>query len=182
MSVVVGVESRNGVWLAADSLVSNEHESATIEGKVFRHRNGYGLGVVGSLRAGQVARHYLDVRHPSTTMDPEAWCVKRLVPKLRDLCTRHRVWPPDKADFTGIVAVKGRVFVIDEDWAVVRPLSGYAAVGDGAAYALGAFAAIKGVLNLRPEQRVRRAVEAACAHHPNVDGPVTGPLWIPAEP
>lgn len=181
MSVAVGVESRNGVWLASDSQVSSDHESATIEGKVFRHRTGYGLAVVGSLRATQVVRYYLDIKHPSKSRDPEAWCVRQLVPRIRDLCDRHKVWE-DKPDFAGLVAVKGRLYVIGEDWSVARHLSGYAAIGSGCDYALGAMAAVKAVLNLRPDQRVRRAVEATIAHHPNVGGPVAGPLWIPAEP
>lgn len=180
MSVAVGVEARGGAWLAVDSCLSSKHEKCAIAGKAFVV-NGIGLGPVGELRALQAIRYHLTCRKPGklAAKDPVGWAVRNLVPALQRVGKKNELFTDSKGiDLIAIVV--GHVLVIQDDWGVVHPLDGYAAIGTGGLLALGALHTQRGERDPEmTEIAARCAVEAAAHHCPTVDG-CPDPIWVPA--
>jgi hypothetical protein len=174
MSVIVGIETDDGVWLAADSRLSDEHEASCISGKIFKMDSGLAFGVVGTLQHAQLIQYHLEVEPPYPPDDKETmkWIVTRLVPALRMLCKEHEVWEWEKKQDRGLLllmVVHGKLFGLQEDWSVWRALEGYSAVGSGSVVALGSLYTSD---EYETKDRVKMAVEAAARHVPSCSLPV----------
>lgn len=176
MSVVVGVEDRDGVYLCADSLISADGESSQMDSpKIFRV-GPMGIGIVGDVRHIQAVRYHLDVSVPHRG-PLEPWCVRKLVPALKALCQEQSLWDEDEKEergLTGLIAVRGQLFTLQPDWACAHLAEGYSAVGTGSACALGSLASTTGAAL----KRAQTAVKAAIRHCPSVGGKVRH-LWVP---
>jgi len=175
MSVTVGVEARGGVWMAADSLISEDNEAYSIEGKVFEF-DGVGYGVTGDLRVGQLLKYNRSEEYesPDKYEDPLEWIVTVLVPELRKLTAEHQVWEWTKKSERGVsilVALRGQLFYVQGDWSVYRAVVGYMAAGSGSSVALGSLHTSKDYEE-DAEERCRAAVEAAAYHVPSVAEPI----------
>lgn len=174
MSVVVGVESKDGVWLAADSRLSDYAEATAVTGKLFRTDSGLAFGVVGSLQHAQLIKYFLDVDppYPAEKEDPMKWIVTKLVPALKNLCKEHDIWEWTKKSERGLMlltVINGMLYGIQEDWTVWRALEGYSAIGSGSSAALGS---LYTSYEYEPKDRCILAVEAATKHAPSCGEPI----------
>lgn len=177
MSVVVGIETHNGVWLGADSSFSTDTESTRLAGKIFKLDNGLAFGFVGNINSMQAIKYSLDIDVPKfkvSTTDEEIleWLVTQLIPTLKQLCETYQVWEWTKKSERGLsclVVVGGRLFTIQEDWAVWRSLEGYAAIGSGSSVSLGS---LFSSAEYSADYRCSLAVQAASHHVPTCAGPV----------
>ena len=170
MSVVVGVEGDDCAYLAADSLVCAGNACELITEPKIWECEGFGIGVVGDWAHLQAIRYHLEVEAPGE--DPEHWIVHLLIPALRKAAADAKVWVGvDKKSraLTVIVAVAGRIFTINDDWALSRSAFGYAAIGSGSSYALGSLAC-RGARD--GQRRAALAVRAAARHCTEVREPV----------
>lgn len=170
MSVAVGLEAEGGVWLAWDSAITcDDGEQSLVANKGFM-LGGVGFAFVGS-RHDQIVRHYLEVQ--PRDCHPEEWGVTALASTIGTLLAEASV----EGDWNALVAVDGVLLRLDNDLSCYRPLRyGYAAIGSGSSYALGALAATEGC---GAQWRAESAVLAACRHHVTVSEPVHT-LWVPA--
>ncbi len=73
-----------------------------------------------------------------------------------------------------MVGVRGRLFVVESDYQVVEPTAPFAAIGSGAAYALGSMATSRG----RPVARITQALKVA----ERFSGAVRGPFTVLSAP
>jgi hypothetical protein len=172
MSVVVGVETDDGVWLAADSRFSDDEATNAISGKIFTTEDGLAFGVVGTLQHAQLIQYHLDIELPKENQDEMKWMVTKLVPALRTLCADHQVWEWTKKTERGLsllCVVNGQLFGLQEDWSVWRALEGYAAVGSGTSVALGS---LHTSYEYEEKLRCKMAIEASATHVPSCSLPV----------
>jgi hypothetical protein len=161
VTAVVGLETPEGAWLGCDSFLGDDVAAdALARPKLFR-RPGLVFGWAGSVTAAQAVEHMPRFRARRRGEDPESYLVAVVVPRVRAALAplgypstgRDAVASP--ADF--LVAVGGRLWTLQDDLSAVRSAMGFAAIGAGAPYALGALAATDGA----PAARVRRALEVA---------------------
>lgn len=106
--------------------------------------------------------------------DARRWLVCEFVPRLRRGLDQWEVFPKRDAVQEGgqfLVACGGHLFEMNVDYAVLLPLAGYAAVGCGYAFALGAFATLSGREEPAAEW-AERAAEAAVRHSPGCERPI----------
>ncbi len=185
MSVVAGIEHGTEVWMAADSLISDDNDivfETNEPPKVFEW-GGMLLGAVGSFRVGNVIHEAFEPPLLKNE-DPLSYMLRRFVPALRkvfdeyDIDTLPKV--VDKAfaridDWQLMVGLKsaneGRIYIVDEDFSVSRAAGGYAFIGSGGEVAAGALFATKDT-RWKPETRIKRAVAAACKHVASVGGKI----------
>jgi len=165
MSVVIGYETDDGTWLAADAAVSTEIETFFMDGKLFSV-NGIGFGAVGAHRPAQVLEHFLDVLPPHHERDVVEWAVKVLVPSMLQIFEEQKVpVEDDDCPLTILIAVNGQLLMLQNDWSVYRPFDNYASIGSGGLIACGALYALR-QLSIPAEDMVELAVEAATEHSP----------------
>ena len=157
MSTVVGVVNKDGVWIGSDDYASSDsgEKRPIIVRKVFRN-GGYLFGCVGSVRASQILfpKHFEPPEDIAFLPDmirnhfKERGCISL---SLDDQTEAHT------SNF--LVGYQGKLYEILVDFQM-NQVSGYDAIGAGTQFAFGSFYTTE-KLKLRPEQRMKLALQAA---------------------
>lgn len=164
MTCIAALETPRGVWVAWDSRLSDDDGTADQHGqKVWTCPGPMAIGAAGDAAPTQRLM-YADAPVPPAVGELERWACVTLPPWLEE----H-----DAKGTPLLLAVRACVLVVDSHGFAWRSEHGYAAIGSGAAYALGALAASSG----NPQHRVEAAVRAACRHHVTCAPPVRS-LWV----
>lgn len=185
MTCIIGIQHNNLITIGGDSAgVAGLDIEVRADEKVFNKIDEQGnewlFGFTSSFRMGQLIRYALELPNVSKIdlKDEEAFnrvmvldfidCVRR--------CFEDKGWLRTKADreYGGafIVGVKGRLFVIEDDFQVAIPASGFTAIGCGELQALGSLyttAALGKPVDTR--LRAKLALEAAEAYSGGVRSP-----------
>jgi 20S proteasome alpha/beta subunit len=148
MSVVVGVKFNGGVILAGDSQWSDDNSNRLgAQSKVHSLSDTLAIGYVGSARFGQILQFHLseleDPFLPRDGRDEEYWAVREFIPYLRavteeqgHLHIKHNAEHFGESAF--LLAVRGRLFLVENDFSVSEHSLAYEAVGSGGENAIGA--------------------------------------------
>ncbi|MGK5543545.1 hypothetical protein ACSNOH_02205 [Streptomyces sp. URMC 127] len=171
--MIVGLVEDDRVHIGGDSAgISGCRLTVRKDPKVFR--NGpYALGFCGSFRMGQLLHHAFKTPKPKGDLD--AFMTTRFVNKLRT-CLKEAGWARKESEQekagTFLVGIHGRLFIVYPDYQVAEPADGYAAVGCGNEFALGALHATA-TANLQARERLTTALTAASHHSTDVCEPFT---------
>lgn len=178
MTCIVGLEHEGTIYIGGDS-AGVEASSLAIGGradeKVFVLESGeMAMGFCGSFRIGQLLRYALVLPPQKVNQDDMAYLVTDFIDSVRnmqrDRGSLRRENEVDEHDAEFILGFNSKLYVVESDFQVGRPIENYAAVGCGAAIAQGALYATKH-LNMEPEARVRLALEAAAEYSAGVRAP-----------
>lgn len=162
------------IYLGADSLASNGMQSSRIaDPKIFKNGE-FIIAYAGSFRSGQVlAYKFKPPPIPKQKNKLFSYMVNEFVEQLRETLSKtgrirkemeqENAWP---LEF--LVAIRGRLFAVQEDFSVLEPMDGYAAAGSGESFCMGSLYSTKG---MPPDKRIKLALEAAAHHDPNVSAP-----------
>lgn len=189
MTCTLEITDGRSVVLGSDSAGVGGHEMRLgAEPKVFR-AGSYAIGFTTSFRMGQILRYETALPEPPPRCSPdemERFIVTEFIPTVRKSFSDHgfaktaRFTSSGDANVTEegqavgglfLVGVAGQIFEIRQDYHLARPVAPYAAVGAGAAVALGALHALEAVPNLSLRDRATKALEAAEAYCTVVRGP-----------
>ncbi|MFI1798833.1 hypothetical protein ACH427_16000 [Streptomyces sp. NPDC020379] len=171
MTVIAGLVHDGRVHLGGDAAgVSGLDLTVRRDPKIFR--NGpYVMGFTTSFRMGQLLHHAL--KAPSPKGDLDRFMTTVFVDKLRE-CLKDGGWASKDSEQekagTFLVGVHGRLFAVYDDYQIAEPADGYAAVGCGGRFALGALHATAG-MGLKPRRRLALALTAAGHHSAGVSAP-----------
>lgn len=160
--VVIGTDSFIGTYESKDSIDSP---------KVFRV-GPIAIAYAGGMRVPQLLQHTLKVPRYSEK-NASLWTVS-LAEQVRQLLVEHGAVGTSSEDghtnaAEMLICVKGKVYLLQGDFAVFRMQRGYAAIGAGAPYALGSLYSTQDLTD--PVQRVRMALRAAGQFSPSVSEP-----------
>jgi ATP-dependent protease HslVU (ClpYQ) peptidase subunit len=173
MTCIAGIAHEGTVWLAGDSAVSSDWDLTILASAKVCANGPYVLGFTGSLRMAQLLRYSLSPPVPGTADLHEFVCTA-FIDAVR-ACLKDGGWATkDKEQEEGgtfLVGVRGRLFVVSNDYGVTEPVDSYAAIGCGDQLALGALFATAD----NPDQsvRLRIALSAAERFSNGVRGPFT---------
>lgn len=188
MTVVVGLRTNRGVLLAGDSQYSSEWSNRKLAGgKVHQLYDTVAVAYCGSGRFGQLLQYELlpQLEEPSLVMDEEYWAVREFIPELRDVFESHgHLHVKHNMEHFGpsgaLLAVRGRLFEVEADFAVTEHRLVYSALGSGEDKAMGAFFSELNTeekpvtfTDARVEEIAEQAVLAAAEFDNFVGGPVT---------
>ena len=175
MTVIVGMrdEKLSRVVIGADRLASDtsNFKMARLDHKAFI-RDDVAIGFTWSYRYGQIVRYHAEWSEPELGCDLFAWMVTEFVPSIRKAISEHgymKVSDGLEASGEMLVGVDQRLFVVSSDFSVAEPACGYAAIGSGAKFAMGAVSALAAV---KPSVYgiVEHAVSIAAEHDTTVAG------------
>jgi hypothetical protein len=156
------------VWMGADSAFSAEHTfGVTIrkDPKIFLVSECYLIGICGSARMGQLLRYAFMPPVQPTGMDDLEYMCTLFVDAARD-CLRiggmlEVARNVDRAvDSAFMVAYKGNIYTVDDDFDCGIPADPYAAIGCGEHLALGAMFATA-TFDVAPKERLLSALKAS---------------------
>lgn len=177
MTCIVALEQDGIVYLGGDSVAIAELDTVSrADEKVFlKNDSELAIGFSGSFRMGQLLRYALNVPEHKAGVDDMAYFVTDFIDAVRALFKEKgflkRENDEESQDGSFVVGYRGKLYVIDNDFQVERPSSGYASIGSGAMTALGAMYATKEMRE--PVKRIGIALAAASEYNAGVKPPFT---------
>lgn len=145
MTCIVGIELNGTAYIGGDSAgVSGLDITARADEKVFTIGSMV-LGFTSSFRMGQILRYKLSIPAQKIDQDDYAYMCTDFIDTVISTLESNgygRISENQKSGGSFIVAYKGKIYTIESDYQVGKSLSGYAAVGCGSDYALGAISAL----------------------------------------
>lgn len=142
--VVATVDMHGNILMGADSSAVDESiHTEHIHPKVFK-RGEFGIGYCHSFRLGQIVEFWFEPPPiPDNEKNIMRYMVMDFVPELKKILedNDYPTHDEEKTDWSLIVGVAGKIFIIESDWHVGHDNLEYAAIGAGSAYALGAMSA-----------------------------------------
>ena len=148
MTTVIAIQHDDGVEMIADSQINSSGKPYFHEDMVkIVDRNKYLLGVAGRVIALQAIQNSWNPPTLSATYKGSIYnfVITKIVPSLKMFIDESKMFSDkEKEDgelFSILLAIKGEVFEIDEDYSVARRADGIYAIGSGADFALGAMMA-----------------------------------------
>ena len=172
MTCIVGLVHNNCVYIGGDSAGANEsfHLHVRADAKVFE--NGpMVMGFTSSFRMGQLLRWSLKIPKRPRNMPVEKFMSTAFIDAVRKCLKKGgfaEVKDSREGGGTFIVGYDGQLFEVHDDFQVGMNSDGFAAVGSGGQVALGSLYSSR---QLRPEARIRLALEAAERFNAGVRGP-----------
>lgn len=186
MTCIVALEHDHGVVLGSDSFLGDSSIRDQISRpKFFTKGPGFLIAFSGGLRGAQLVEHGVTFRKIRNNEDEEAYLVTEVSKKLHDLFSKRGANIEDNGfvdthDAEFLVVINKKIFIIQDDYSVVRSKHRFAAVGAGQNFALGALAFMEKYVRdsattvsktLSNRERVRLALEAAAEFSPQVCDP-----------
>lgn len=178
MTCVIGLINNGKVYMGADSAaVDGSHIRTRIDPKVFIVDN-FIIGFTSSFRMGQLLRYAFIPPEHAEGRNLYEYMVVPFINKVRHCLSGGGVAKNVDGIETGgvfLVGYAGRLFKVDADYQIAEIRTPYNAIGSGEYYALGSLhttgsiSLLSGVI--APEDRIRRALEAAATFDATVRKP-----------
>lgn len=164
MTCLVALERNGRVWVGSDSFFGTDDVRDVVDRPKWFRRSGVFIGYAGSFRAAQVVENFATFRKRERGEAEAAYLVGTVASAFRKALNDARV----RSTTQFLLAYRGKAYVLQEDYSVVRSSHGYVSIGAGAVFAHGALA----VLSDGPDPReiVEKALGAAGRHSTKVGG------------
>jgi ATP-dependent protease HslVU (ClpYQ) peptidase subunit len=148
MTTVIAIQNNQGVDMMADSQIN-------ANGKPYFHpdmvkiveRNKYLIGIAGRVIALQAIQNNWNPPALTATYKDSLYkfVITKIVPSLKMFIEDAKIFTDKEKEegelFSVLIAMRGELFEIDEDYSVSRREDGVYAIGSGSEYALGALMA-----------------------------------------
>lgn len=171
MTCIVGAAVNGSVFIGGDSCAASYDDYFLVKNtKVFRTGD-FLIGYTSSFRMGQILEHHLSVRPIGEGEADQAYMVRGFIEAVRDCLKQYgytKIENNQEEIGTFLVGFRGALYRAAGDLQILRPESGIAACGCGAAYALGAMAARP---DYPPVARITMALHVAASFSLGVRGP-----------
>jgi len=148
MTTVIAIQHPNGVRMIADSQINSNGQPYFHSDMVKIVAKGkYLIGVAGRVVALQAIQN--SWTPPAFGAHKDSiynFVITKVVPSLKAFVDDAKIFSDKERDddadlFSILIAIKGEVFEIDQDYSIARREDGVYAIGSGAGYALGALLA-----------------------------------------
>jgi len=190
VTCVVGVRSKSGVLLAADSQFTTDSGNGALrmanDSKTYALSELVAIAYCGSGRLGQILTYHLrELDEPPVAMDEHEWAVRYFVDELRGALDAHGHLHTHRGVETlgwsaFLLAVRGRLFSVWEDFDVLEHAFPFDALGSGAEVAMGAMSSLvvaadrrRPMADAKAEEVASAGIAAAAEHTGYVGGKVT---------
>jgi ATP-dependent protease HslVU (ClpYQ) peptidase subunit len=181
VTCIVAIAQGGRVIMGGDSALTDDdmQQSSMAETKVFL-KGEFLIGGSGSARGGQLMRFKFAPPKRPRGMDPDEYMATLWIDELRKIFKAggHTFFETEggeeSSSTNGLIGYRGSIWVMyGADFQIERLRDPYAVIGSGGVLALGALFATKDIVDLKPERRVKVALEAACKYNASCRPPFT---------
>jgi ATP-dependent protease HslVU (ClpYQ) peptidase subunit len=164
MTCIIGLIHRNKVFIGADSqgTALTFDKSMRKDAKVFSVNGKFLIGCSGSYRQGQLLRYGFTPPEQRNDIDDHKYMCTEFIDAIRKCLKDGGLTQvkdgQEKCEGFFLVAYKGRLYEIEDDFQVGEVAEEYNAVGCGASYALGSLYSNPAI---DAKKRITQALEAA---------------------
>jgi len=164
MTCIAAIVDKKTVYIGGDSAgVAGLNLRVREDKKVFINGD-YIIGFTSSFRMGQLLQYAKLPEIPKEeNLDLHRFMCTDFQDALRKLYKEKGFLEREndvESGGTFIIGVRGKLFIVEDDFQVAIPSDNFSAVGCGEAYALGSLYATEGT-QMKPEQRLKLALETA---------------------
>lgn len=194
MTTIIGLQGDDWCVIGADSRITSMDENGFISSQQVLpptsskliSKNGYIIGAAGDMRAINILHHvYTPPVSPKSNLIEkiDQFITKSVVPSIRECFDNQGYSPPDKSerqhqaqqDSTVLIALKARIYIIDNDYSWAQDETGIYTIGTGSQYARAVLHLLtnnttKNLTIEKATQHIKKALTIA-SHH----DPYTGP-------
>ena len=178
LTTLAAIQGKGWCVIAADAQFVDDTRSYVTPkaaGKIFKTK-GYIIGICGELRPLQIIQHHMVFSEPTRSEPAELdkFMAVDFIPSLREaLKSEEYIWDKDTA-WTIMVAVKGTIYLIDQDLTWTRDERGMYGEGTGGDVALGVLASAKfPATSAAAKLLVQKAVMIASNYDVNTRPPIS---------
>ena len=184
MTTIIGIQGKGWALIAAESLIVGGDQKFTATGmdKVVE-KGEYVFAFAGDGIAGDIALHSWNAPKIPRNVNLDKFMMTDILPSLKQAYADYGYDPAPKtadndpkadAGFDALVAIKGRIYQIDNDFSWVRDDRGIYGIGSGGSYALGSLArATLSPTNTRTAaNEARKAIEVSISFDINSGGKI----------
>lgn len=178
MTSLAGIQGAGWCVIGADSQFVEETRSYVTPkaaGKIFKSK-GYIIAICGELRPLQIIQHHMVLSEPTKTtpMELDNFIATDFIPNLREaLKLEDYAWDKE-SNWTIMVAIKGIIYVIDQDLVWTRDDRGLYGEGTGGDLVLGALASAKFPANSAAAKLlIQKAIMIASNYDVNTRPPIS---------
>lgn len=171
----------DGIWLASDGRAGGANDAIPCATPKLGNFEGFSFGYCGSYRFGQMLLYaFRPPKHPKN-IDTDDYMFCTWLEALREYMAEYGiVRTTDGVEHTDgadcIIVYRDQIYILQEDFSLLRSEEPYAAVGAGAAYAVGAMNALSldslGKVEMGGAFIVDTAVRVAINHCPGCGLPI----------
>jgi len=171
MSCVVAIIQDGVIYMGGDSLAIDDDSNQTLvkDEKVFYKTVGKKskmlMGFVGNYRIGNMMKHIFWCPKRLSNDTTEQYIYDRFIAALKDAVKGEKF-----DDTSLLLGYEKNLYVIEDDFSVICPVSPYTAIGHGAPYALGALSVLFS-FGTTPQMKIEMALTAASEHSAAVKPP-----------
>ena len=139
MTVIVGLITKKGVYIGADSLGSNGSTGRAYKNKKIFTRDEFLIGVCGSYRVSQVLQYNLSIPSRTVKQSTDEYLHGTFSTSVRNCLKEHCAAkiaygvPKMGGDF--LFAYEGRLFIMQNDFSILETKTDYHATGSGGGHA-----------------------------------------------
>lgn len=175
MTCIVSYKTKNKVYMGADSIGSNGHQKGERKDSKLFKKGEMLIGYTSSFRMGQLLKWKLKLPEHPKKMSIEEYMNTLFIDEVINCFTVNgftQIKENTKSGGTFLVAYKGRVFCIHDDFQVGEDSSCISACGSGEDTAKGAMAALlKYDKKINPKKLLQIALEITSQKIVSVGGP-----------
>lgn len=179
MTCIVGLVDDGRVYFGADKLRSIGWSSSFVsdEEKIWKYKD-YLIGVAGLCRTHHVVEYVLetvggkDTFELTTAREVTEHFSEPIRKKLLDYGVTKKENNHEEVEGTILLGAHGKIYLIDSAFSV-HTFSTHIAIGSGGEYALGSLFALERSGYVRPEIRIKTAIEAAIEYDRSCGGSIT---------
>jgi ATP-dependent protease HslVU (ClpYQ) peptidase subunit len=175
MTCIVAIEHNGKVYMGGDSAAVSNRDIRVIDSKKVFKVGPFLIGYTDSFRMGQLLQYNLvvDDQEYVQVEDDEEYLIKVFIPAVRK-CLKNGGYAEinNNVESGGqfLVGYKGKIYVVESDFLLLRFKEEYNAIGCGDKYALGSLATTD-FLDYDPERRLDMALETASKFSSGVVAP-----------
>lgn len=175
MTCIVGIAKEGKVYIGADSLGSDGYvKDLYKQPKVFVIDK-FIIGYTSSYRMGQILeRSWSPPKRKEGVDDDLDYIIDSVIPSIRKSFKDGGYAEVENSRESGgffLMGYNGRIFLVQNDFSVLEPVSGYTSTGSGEAFAKGSLYSTEHLKDVK--KRIKLAIEASAIHCTSVGLPVS---------
>src|SRR3990167_3813663 len=167
VTCIVAIKEKDTIWMGADDRVTEEEYYTSKYDTILKTKTML-IGFAGDLNAIQLARYGFDPKLQTDKQTDLEYLVtvytKKLKKRLGEFGLIKIKDEGESAPISMLIAYRGNLYNITEDFAVLKLEQTFYATGDGHALALGSLFTTEKLGNMHPKERIRMALKVAASY------------------
>ena len=159
MTTVIGIVEDDKVWMGADSIATDGNTRYIVKKPKIFKKGDMLIGNTTSFRMGQILQYLVELPEHNDGVSNEEYIIAKCIPAIMQTFDDNgftRDYDSQKQGGFFLIGYKGELFEVQNDFSVNSWSSGYAVVGHGEEYAVGALEALS---NLPAKKRIMRTLD-----------------------